>query len=176
MRSQYLAMALAIPAVTLAACSSGGTSSPPATTPASSPATDSTTSSGTTGGSPAGSTTATSEITTHWESFFSGATSAATKISLLQNGQAFSSVIDGQAGSAVSKSASARVLSVTVDQTGTQATVKYTVYFGKTPALSNQSGVAFYENDSWVVADSTFCALLALENNGKAPSVCSSAG
>jgi hypothetical protein len=167
MRSQYLAMALAIPAVTLAACSSGGTSSPPATTPASSPASNSTTSS---------STTATSEITTHWESFFSGATSAATKISLLQNGQAFSSVIDGQAGSAVSKSASARVLSVTVDQTGTQATVKYTVYFGKTPALSNQSGVAFYENDSWVVADSTFCALLALENNGKAPSVCSSAG
>jgi hypothetical protein len=119
---------------------------------------------------------AVNQITANWETFFSGKTAAATKISVLQNGQAFASVIDAQAGSAISKSASAKVASVSVNSTGTQATVKYTVYFGTTPALANQSGVAFNESGAWKVGDSTFCALLALENNGKAPSVCSSAG
>lgn len=166
MRSHYLAMALAIPAVTLAACSSGGSSSPPATTPATTPASTAATSS----------SAAVSQITANWETFFSGKTAAPTKISVLQNGQAFASVIDGQANSAVSKSASAKVTSVSVNSTGSQATVKYTVYFGSTPALANQTGVAFDESGSWKVSDSTFCALLALENNGKAPSVCSSAG
>jgi hypothetical protein len=166
MRSHYLALALAIPAVTLAACSSGGSSSPPATTPATTPASTPATSSG----------SAVSQITANWESFFSGKTSAPTKISVLQNGQAYASVIDAQAGSALSKSASAKVLSVTVNSTGTQAAVKYTVYFGSAVALANQSGVAFDQNGTWVVGDATFCGLLAQENNGKAPSVCSSAG
>lgn len=166
MRSHYLAMALAIPAVTLAACSSGGSTSPPATTPATTSASTPAT----------GSSAAVSQITANWQTFFSGKTTAPTKISVLQNGQAFASVIDGQANSAVSKSASAKVTSVSVNSTGSQATVKYTVYFGSTPALADQTGVAFDESGSWKVADSTFCALLALENNGKAPSVCSSAG
>jgi hypothetical protein len=159
-------MALAISAVTLAACSSGGSSSPPATTPATTPASTPATSSG----------SAVSQITANWETFFSGTTSAATKISVLQNGQTYASVIDAQAGSAISKSTTAKVLSVSVNSTGTQAAVKYSIYFGTSPALANQTGVAFDENDTWVVGDSTFCALLALENNGKAPSVCSSAG
>jgi hypothetical protein len=166
MRSHYLAMALAISAVTLAACSSGGSSSPPATTPATTQASTPATSSG----------SAVSQVTANWESFFSGTTSAATKMSVLQNGQTYASVIDAQAGSAISKSTTAKVLSVSVNSAGTQAAVKYTIYFGTSPALANQTGVAFDENGTWVVGDSTFCALLALENNGKAPSVCSSAG
>jgi hypothetical protein len=36
--------------------------------------------------------------------------------------------------------------------------------------------VAVHENGVWKVADSSFCPLLALEGNGKAPSVCSSVG
>jgi hypothetical protein len=104
------------------------------------------------------------------------APAAAKKITLLQNGQAFSSVIDGQAGSAMSKSTTAKVLSVTPNSTGTQASVKYTILFGGTPALSNQTGTAINESGTWKVGDATFCQLLALENNGKAPSVCSSAG
>jgi glucose/arabinose dehydrogenase len=169
MRSHYLAMGLAISAVALAACSSGGSTSPPASSPTAAPSTPP---------PPVSSTpvAAAGQITANWETFFSGKTAAPTKISVLQNGQAFASVIDGQANSAISKSASAKVSSVSVNSTGSQATVKYTVYFGSTPALANQTGVAFNESGTWKVADSTFCALLALENNGKAPSVCSSAG
>jgi hypothetical protein len=153
----------------LAACSSSSppvSASPSVSTSPSAPA------------SPAGggSSAATSQITTNWEGFFSGSTSAAKKITLLQNGQAFSSVINGQAGSAMSKSTTAKVLSVTVNSTGTQASVKYTILIGGTPALSNQTGAAIDEDGTWKVGDATFCALLALENNGKAPSVCSSAG
>jgi hypothetical protein len=177
MRSPYLAIALAIPAVALAACSSGGTSSPPAATPsATASASPSAAASPSTTASTPASSAATSQITTNWEAFFSGKTSAATKISVLQNGKAFASVIDGQASSALSKSASAKVTSVTVNSAGTQASVKYTVYFGGTPALANQTGVAFNQNGTWKVGDATFCALLSLENEGKAPSVCSSAG
>jgi len=33
-----------------------------------------------------------------------------------------------------------------------------------------------YQNGTWKVGDASFCGLLTLENGGKAPSVCSSAG
>ena len=150
----------------LAACSSS--SSPAGTASATSPA------AGASSSAPA--SAAVSQITANWESFFSGTTPAATKISLLQNGQVFSSVINAQAGSSLAKSAGAKVLSVSVNSSGTQAAVKYTVLFGGTPALSNQTGTAVKENGVWKVGDATFCQLLALENSGKAPSVCSSAG
>lgn len=155
----------------LAACSSSGSPSASpsvSTSPVPSPSAPASP----TGGNSA----AVSQITGNWEGFFSGSTSAAKKITLLQNGQAFSSVINGQADSAMSKSTTAKVLSVTVNSTGTQASVKYTILFGGTPALSNQTGAATDEDGTWKVGDATFCALLALENNGKAPSVCSSAG
>ena len=57
----------------------------------------------------------------------------------------------------------------------TQATVAYNILLGTTPALTNESGLAVYQNGTWKVGDASFCALLALENGGKAPSVCSSA-
>lgn len=166
-RRILLVTAAGISIAGLAACSSS--SNPPAASP--SPTTAPATSA-----PAAGNSAAVSQITANWEGFFSGSTAAAKKITLLQNGQAFSSVIDGQAGSAMSKSTTAKVLSVTVNSTGTQAAVKYTVLFGGTPALSNQTGTAVNESGTWKVGDATFCALLALENNGKAPSVCSSAG
>ncbi|HYZ53605.1 MAG TPA: hypothetical protein VE733_08920 [Streptosporangiaceae bacterium] len=56
----------------------------------------------------------------------------------------------------------------------TQAKVIYSVLLGGTPALKNQPGVAVLQNGTWKVGDQSFCALLTLENNGKAPSVCSS--
>lgn len=178
MRSHHPARRLAVPALlgisiaAVAACSSSGSTAAP------SPSTSAPAASASATSSPAssGSSAAISQITTNWESFFSGATSAAKKISVLQNGQSFASVINAQAGSAMSKSASAKVLSVLVNPTGTQAVVKYDVLFGGQPALSDQSGVAVRQNGAWKVSDSSFCALLALENNGKAPSVCSSAG
>jgi hypothetical protein len=169
-RQILLVTAAGISIAGLAACSSSS-NPPPATPSPTAPATTSAPASST-----GGSAAAVSEITANWEGFFSGSTAAAKKITLLQNGQAFSSVIDGQAGSAMSKSTTAKVLSVTPNSTGTQASVKYTILFGGTPALSNQTGTAINESGTWKVGDATFCQLLALENNGKAPSVCSSAG
>ncbi len=52
----------------------------------------------------------------------------------------------------------------------------YDVYMGGKPALSNQTGVAVYQDGSWKVGGASFCQLLALENNGKAPAVCDSVG
>jgi len=117
----------------------------------------------------------TSLITANWEAFFSGKTSAAKKITLLQNGQVFAAIINAQSGSSMASSASANVTKVTVTSP-TQATVAYNIMLGTTPALTNQSGLAVYQNGTWKVGDISFCALLALENGGKAPSVCGSAG
>ncbi len=118
---------------------------------------------------------ATAVITANWEAFFSGKTSAAKKITLLQNGQAYTAIIDAQSGSSLASSASAKVTKLTVTSPA-QATVTYNVLLGTTPALTGQSGVAVYQNGIWKVGDASFCGLLALENGGKAPSVCSSTG
>jgi hypothetical protein len=150
------ALGLALVAA-LAACGSSSTSSasvPPTTRPPAS---------------------ATALITANREAFFSGKTSAAKKITLLQNGRAYAAIIDAQSGSGMASSASASVTKVTVSSPA-QATVTYNVLLGTTPALTNQSGVAVYQNGTWKVGDASFCGLLALENGGKAPSVCGSAG
>ncbi len=118
---------------------------------------------------------ATALITANWEAFFSGKTSAAAKITLLQDGQAFATIINAQSGSSMARSASAKITKVTVTSPA-QATVTYDILLGTTPALTNQSGLAVYQNGTWKVGDASFCGLLALENGGKAPSVCSSAG
>ena len=141
----------------LAACGSSSTSSasvPPSTRPPAS---------------------ATALITANWEAFFSGKTSAAKKITLLQNGRAYAAIIDAQSGSGMASSASTSVTKVTVSSPA-QATVTYNILLGTTPALTNQSGVAVYQNGTWKVGDASFCGLLSLENGGKAPSLCSSAG
>ena len=141
----------------LAACGSSSTSSvspPPSTHPPAS---------------------ATALIKANWEAFFSGTTAAAKKITLLQNGQAYAAIINAQSGSSMASSASATVTKVAVTSPA-QATVTYNVLLGTTPALTDQSGVAVYQNGTWKVGDASFCGLLALENGGKAPSVCSSAG
>ena len=75
----------------------------------------------------------------------------------------------------MARSAAAKVTKVTVTST-TKATVAYNILLGTTPALTNQSGLAVYQDGTWKVGDASFCALLALENGGKAPSVCNSAG
>jgi len=147
----------------VAACGSSSTSSvspPPSThSPSSAPASPS----------------ATALITASWEAFFNGKTSAAKKITLLQDGPTYAAVIQAQSGSALARSASATVTKVTVTSP-TQAKVTYNILLGTTPALTGQSGVAVYQNGTWKVGDASFCGLLALENGGKAPPVCSSAG
>ncbi len=163
-------------ALTVAACSSSSstsasTSSSSSSAPAaSSPASSAAASSPSTGGSPA----AVAQITANWEAFFDGKTSAAKKITLLQNGQKFASVINAQAGSSIATGAGAKVTAVVVNSP-TSATVSYNITLNGTPALSNQTGTAVYQDGSWKVGDVSFCELLKLENGGTAPSVCSSA-
>ncbi|MGO9781444.1 MAG: hypothetical protein ACLPKE_29015 [Streptosporangiaceae bacterium] len=56
-----------------------------------------------------------------------------------------------------------------------RATVTYSILVGGTPELKNQPGVAVYQSGTWKVGEQSFCALLTLENSGKAPTVCANA-
>jgi hypothetical protein len=155
----------------LAACSSGSssTSSAPASAPSSSAAA-ATSGSGSSSGS-----AAEQAITTNWEAFFNPQTPVAKRVSLLQNGSAFASIIRAQAGSSLASQASAKVTKVTVTSP-TQAAVTYTILLAGTPALSNQSGVAVYQDGTWKVGLKSFCGLLTVENSGKTPAVCKAVG
>jgi len=142
--------ALIVLAVTATACggsspSSSGTTTPPAAS---------------TGGN------AVAQITANWETFFNGKTPVSQRVSLVQDGSQFQSIIQAQAGSALAAGASAKVTKVTVTSP-TQATVKYNILEGGSPAVSNQTGMAVLENGTWKVGVTSFCGLLVLENGGK---------
>ena len=114
-------------------------------------------------------------ITANWEKFFNAKTPVATRVALLQNGSTFESVIKAQAGSGLAATASAKVSKV-IMTSSKQATVKYSILISGATALANQSGVAVYQDGTWKVGLASFCGLLTLENSGKTPSVCKSAG
>jgi hypothetical protein len=179
--ARYFALGLALAAaIGVTSCSSSsstgtaGSSSSGAAPSSSAPSSTAPTSASAAAPEPTSGSTATAAIKTNWEAFFSGKTSAATKISLLQNGQAFASIINNQAGSSLSASASATVTQVTL-KSGAQAAVKYNIGVSGA-SLNNQNGTSVYQNGKWVVADVSFCQLLTLENGGTPPSVCKSAG
>jgi hypothetical protein len=109
---------------------------------------------------------AVAQITSNWETFFNGKTPVSQRVSLVQDGSQFQSVISAQAGSALASGATAKVTKVTVTSP-TQATVKYDILEGGTPALSNQTGTAILQNGTWKVGVTSFCGLLTLENGGK---------
>ena len=117
---------------------------------------------------------AVAQIKANWKAFFNPATPVAKRVSLLQNGQVFESIIKAQAGSPLASSATSSVSSVTVESPA-QAKVVYSILVGGSPALKNQPGVAVYQSGIWKVGDQSFCALLTLENSGKAPAACASA-
>lgn len=111
----------------------------------------------------AGAATSTSAtISSNWSAFFNGATSAQRKIALLQDGSKFASIIKAQASLSLARSARAKVLKVS-SITKTSARVRYSIYLGNTPALTNQNGSAVYQDGTWRVSDSSFCTLLSLE-------------
>ncbi len=142
--------------------SSSGTSAPATSAPA-------------TSASAAPSGSAAALITANWEKFFNAKTPVATRVALLQNGSTFESVIKAQAGSGLAATASAKVSKV-IMTSSKQATVKYSILISGATALANQSGVAVYQDGTWKVGLASFCGLLTLENSGKTPSVCKSAG
>ena len=144
-----LAAVAAIAAMALAACGSSSNASA-STSPTASGA------------------STTDTITQVWTTFFNGSTAAATKIPLLQNGQAFAAVLEAQAQSPLAKGSTAKVTSVVMDGTD-KATVSYSILIGGSPALADQTGTAVMSSSGqWQVADASFCSLLNLEGS-KAP-------
>jgi hypothetical protein len=176
--------ALAALAVTVAACGSSGGSSagsgPSASASASSAASSAAPSSAApsapsaSSGGGSGGGSAVSQIKANWVAFFNPKTPVAKRVSLLQNGSTFASIIKAQASSALASSATSAVNAVTVES-ATQAKVTYSILVGGSPALKNQPGVAVKQGGVWKVGDQSFCALLTLENNGKAPTACAGA-
>ncbi len=142
-------------AVTVTACGSSSPSSSSTTKP---PAAASS--------QPSSSGSAVSQITANWEAFFSAKTPTSQRVSLLQDGSQFQSIIQAQAGGGLAAEASAKVTKVTINSP-TQATVKYDILINGTPALSNQTGTAINQGGTWKVGVTSFCGLLSLENGGK---------
>ncbi len=153
--------ALVVLAATAAACGSSSPSSS-STSPAASSS------------KPSSSGSAVSQITANWQTFFSAKTPTSERVSLLQDGSQFQSVIQAQSGGGLASQASAKVVKVTVNS-ASQASVKYDILLNGTPALSNQTGTAVYQDGTWKVGVTSFCGLLTLENGGKTsglPSAC----
>ena len=164
-------------ALTATACSSSSitssTTPPTATSAATTPASSSASASATVSGAGTSSGAA-AQITTNWEAFFSSSTPNAKRVSLLQNGSAFSSAITSFSSIPLAAGLVAKVNSVTVTST-TQATVKYDLDGpGGTSLLPNQTGTAVLVNGVWQVGDASFCGLLGLVPGGTVPSACKS--
>ena len=171
----------AVAAVT--ACSSGGSAKPGGSASTSAapstaaPTTAAPTTAAPTTASPSSggaASAAVTQIKTNWVTFFNPKTPVTQRVNLLQNGSAFAPIITAQAGSPLASSATSTVSAVTV-QSSTHAKVTYSILVAGSPALKDQPGVAVFQDGIWKVGDQSFCALLTLENNGKAPSACASA-
>jgi hypothetical protein len=167
-RRGWLPVACAV-AVSVAACGSSTSSKPAPVSPSAvSPSAS----------APSSGAAAQSEIAANWTAFFNPNTPPARRISLLQDGQTFAPVIKAQAGSGLASEASASVSKVTVTKPAAQAAVDYSILLSGQPVLSNQSGMAVYEDGTWKVGVSSFCGLLTLEGGGSTaslPAACKSA-
>jgi len=163
-------VALSTLGLALGACSSSTSSAPPSSQPpTSAPASSSP------AGEPTSGAGAISAIESNWATFFNAKTPLAKRLTLLQNGQVFASVIKAQQGGSLASLATSKVSHVSLTGTS-QAAVTYTILVGGKPALSNQSGQAIYQDGVWKVGDASFCGLLKLENGGKSsglPAACS---
>ncbi len=115
------------------------------------------------------STAAAAAVTTSYIRFFNPTVAETDRLSLIQDGAAFSQAMDQQAKSAFAKAASVKVVKVTVNS-AKRATVVYTILLSGSPVLRNQTGYAVNEGGKWKVAGQTFCELLAVE--GPLPAVC----
>jgi hypothetical protein len=181
MRFNLLARRIAAPALglalaaTMAACSSStssatgsGSSAPP---PSSSAPGSAASSPGT------GSTAdAAAQIKANWEKFFDASTPVTEKVKLLQNGAALESAIKAFANFPLANGIGAKVTNVTVSS-ATKAAVTYNLTSSSGGALlSNQKGVAVYQDGTWKVGDESLCGLFRLIPGGTVPSACNSAG
>jgi hypothetical protein len=103
--------------------------------------------------------------------FFNPATPVATKVTLLENGPAFQSALQGESTNAQAKLTAAQVTAVRVTSS-TAATVTWNLLLSGTAVVANQKGEAIYQGGVWKVSAASFCSLLKL--SGSAPAACNS--
>jgi hypothetical protein len=111
------------------------------------------------------------QVKQNWTTFFSAKTPAAQKGALLQDGSRFQSAITSLASNPLASQLSAKVSSVTLEG-GDKAKVVYSIYLGKTAALSNQVGYAYKQGGKWLVGYVGLCKLIELQ--GTTPAACTS--
>jgi hypothetical protein len=150
--------------VILAACGGGSSKSSTTTTASTAPPTT------------VSSAQATAAITTVWESFF-GPHGTANQVQGVT--PALQTAFTRLKGSPLGQGISAKVTSVVVQPDSACqadgvpapcATVSYNLLKGGAVVLPNATGYATQHNNTWLVAKSTFCSLLALQ--GGAPAGC----
>jgi len=169
MAAPVLGLALA---ATVAACSSSSTSSAAAPSSAASTSSSSAPSSPGTGST----ADAVAQIKANWEKFFDAHTTVADKVKLLQNGAALEAAIKTFANFPLANGIGAKVTNVTVNS-ATKAAVTYNLTSSDGSALlSNQKGVAVYEDGTWKVGDQSLCGLFKLIPGATVPAACNSAG
>ena len=178
MRFRILARRMAAPALglalaaTVAACSSSSTSSAAGAPSSAASAPSSAASSPGTGST----ADAAAQITANWEKFFAASTPVTEKVKLLQNGTALESAIKTFANFPLASGIGAKVTNVTVTSP-TKAAVTYNLTSsGGSALLSNQKGVAVYQDGTWKVGDQSLCGLFRLIPGGTVPAACNSAG
>jgi hypothetical protein len=180
MQFRLLARRMAAPALglalaaTVAACSSSSSTSSAAAAPSSAASASSSAAPSSPG---TGSTAdAAAQIKANWEKFFDANTTVADKVKLLQNGAALESAIKTFANFPLASGIGAKVTNVTVNS-ATKAAVTYNLTSSDGSALlSNQKGVAVYEDGTWKVGDQSLCGLFRLIPGATVPAACNSAG
>ncbi|MFL5942148.1 MAG: hypothetical protein ACJ75L_02640 [Gaiellaceae bacterium] len=108
------------------------------------------------------------QIKDAYEQFFSGKSSLSDRISVLQDGPRFKSVVQSFASNPLAKNVTATVGTVTL-QGANKAKVTYTVKLGGS-ALPQQTGTAVRQDGRWKVGYRSLCKLVAL--SGTTPVVC----
>ncbi|MET9214159.1 MULTISPECIES: hypothetical protein [unclassified Nocardia] len=104
----------------------------------------------------------TQAITQAYTTFFDGSKPATERAALVQSGDAFLAILQAQAQNPQSSGTSVTVSTVKVTGADT-ADVGYTLLMGGNPVLPDQTGQAVKQGESWKVAATTFCALLAIQ-------------
>ena len=100
----------------------------------------------------------------------------AERAALLQNGTKFEAAIKAFASLPLASGIGAKVTNVTVNS-ATKAAVTYNLTSSDGSALlSNQKGVAVYQDGTWKVGDESLCGLFRLIPGGTVPAACNSAG
>jgi hypothetical protein len=110
------------------------------------------------------------QIKSAYTTFFSGKTSVADRVALLQNGPRYKSVIESFASNPLAKNVTAMVSQVTLTGAN-KAKVAYVIQFAGT-SLPKQTGTAVRQNGRWKVGDASLCKLIGL--GGTTPAVCKS--